>query len=61
MTDPRNIAHDEKVLHEKKHDHEELAPGLDERVQPGKKPHLHHEERSAANDEDDKTDLAGNA
>ena len=40
MTDPRNIAHDKKVQQEKKHRHEEIAPGADQTVQPGKKPHM---------------------
>ncbi|MEO7392072.1 MAG: hypothetical protein ABIU58_07840 [Ramlibacter sp.] len=40
MTDPRNIAHDKKVQQEKKHRHEEIAPGADHAVQPGKKPHM---------------------
>lgn len=41
MTDPRNIAHDKKVQQEKKHRHEELAPGATTHaVQPGRKPHL---------------------
>jgi len=40
MTDPRNVAHDKKVQQEKKHRHEEIAPGADETVQPGKKPHM---------------------
>ena len=40
MTDPRNIAHDKKVLQEKKHRGEEIAPGAEHAVQPGKKPHL---------------------
>ncbi len=40
MTDPRNVAHDKKVQQEKKHRHEEVAPGADETVQPGKKPHM---------------------
>ena len=43
MTDPRNVAHDKKVQQEKKHHGEEIAPGADETVQPGKKPHMHHE------------------
>ena len=38
MTDPRNIAHDKKVQQEKKHRHEEVAPGAEHAVQPGKKP-----------------------
>jgi hypothetical protein len=40
MTDPRNIAHDKKVQQEKKHRHEEIAPGAQHAVQPGKKPHM---------------------
>ena len=40
MTDPRNIAHDKKVQQEKKHRHEEVAPGAAHAVQPGKKPHM---------------------
>jgi hypothetical protein len=40
MTDPRNIAHDKKVAQEKKHNHEEVAPGAQHAVQPGKKPHM---------------------
>ena len=39
MTDPRNVAHDKKVLQEKKHRHEESAP-TEHAVQPGKKPHM---------------------
>ena len=40
MTDPRNIAHDKKVQQEKKHRGEEIVPGAEHAVQPGKKPHL---------------------
>jgi hypothetical protein len=40
MTDPRNVAHDKKVQQEKKHHHQEIAPGADQAVQPGKKPHM---------------------
>ena len=40
MTDPRNVAHDKKVQQEKKHRHEEIAPGAAQAVQPGKKPHM---------------------
>ncbi len=42
MTDPRNIAHDKKVQQEKKHKGEAVAPGADEKPQPGKKPHMEH-------------------
>ncbi|MFC5498923.1 hypothetical protein ACFPOE_15345 [Caenimonas terrae] len=40
MTDPRNIAHDKKVQQEKKHHHEEISPGAEHAVQPGRKPHM---------------------
>jgi hypothetical protein len=40
MTDPRNVAHDKKVQQEKKHRHEEIAPGATHAVQPGRKPHI---------------------
>ena len=40
MTDPRNVAHDKKVQQEKKHRHEEVKPGADQTVQPGKKPQM---------------------
>jgi len=42
MTDPRNIAHDKKVQQEKKHRHEEVAPGGDATPQPGKKTAMEH-------------------
>ena len=42
MTDPRNIAHDKKVQQEKKHRHEEIAPGADVTPQPGKKTPMEH-------------------
>jgi hypothetical protein len=40
VTDPRNVAHDKKVQQEKKHRHEEIAPGATHAVQPGRKPHI---------------------
>lgn len=40
MTDPRNVAHDKKVLQEKKHNGEEAFPGAEHAPQPGKKPHI---------------------
>ena len=42
MTDPRNIAHDKKVQKEKKHRHQEIAPGADSTPQPGKKTPMEH-------------------
>ena len=40
MADPRNIAHDKKVIDEKKHHGEPAVPDASETVQPGKKPTL---------------------
>ena len=40
MTYPRNIAHDKKVQQKKKYRGEEIAPGAEHAVRPGKKPHL---------------------
>ena len=42
MTDPRNIAHDKRVRQEKKNHGEALAPGADEKPQPGKKARMEH-------------------
>jgi hypothetical protein len=44
MTDPRNIAHDKKVQQEKKHHGEDIAPDAEHTPQPGKKPHIKHDE-----------------
>ncbi len=38
MSDPRNVAHDKKVSHEKKHESTEARPEDAPAVQPGKKP-----------------------
>lgn len=42
MSDPRNVAHDKKVIHEKKHHGEDPAAGSAETVQPGRKPAMEH-------------------
>ncbi|HEX9953296.1 MAG TPA: hypothetical protein VGB53_16110 [Rubricoccaceae bacterium] len=43
MSDPRNVAHDKKVMEEKKHHSEDPAEGAAETPQPGKKPaQIHH-------------------
>ena len=42
MSDPRNLAHDKKVIQEKKHHGENPAAGAAETVQPGKKPGMQH-------------------
>ncbi len=53
MTDPRNVAHDKKVQQEKKHRHEEIAPGATQTVQPGKKPHIAPKVEAELPDADD--------
>ncbi|OOG43031.1 hypothetical protein [Polaromonas sp. A23] len=50
MTDPRNIAHDKKVQQEKKHRGEEITPGAEHAVQPGKKPHMQPQADAPDND-----------
>ncbi len=52
MSDPRNVAHDKKVLHEKQKQGENLAKGAAHIPQPGKKtsreaPHGAHSESEA--------------
>ena len=42
MSDPRNVAHDKKVIDEKKERGEDPAPGAAETLQPGKKPEMQH-------------------
>ncbi len=59
MTDPRNIAHDKKVQTEKKHHHEEIAPGAEHTPQPGKKPHLR--EKTPTTDVADDAEESGGA
>ena len=48
MTDPRNVAHDKKVMEEKKHEGEELAEGAVNVPQPGKKPAQEKDDGEAA-------------
>ena len=42
MSDPRNVAHDKKVIQVKKHHGEDPSAGTVETVQPGRKPELQH-------------------
>jgi hypothetical protein len=42
MTDPRDIAHDKRVRHEKKKHGEDIAPDADKTPQLGKKTHKEH-------------------
>lgn len=53
MSDPRNIAHDKKVMEEKKHHGEDPAEGAAETPQPGKKPAQLHHESDTPDSEDD--------
>ena len=55
MTDPRNVAHDKKVLQEKKHHGEDVAANTEHTPQPGKKPHVKHDD---VNEETPSTDDA---
>ena len=48
MTDPRNVAHDKKVQQEKKHHGEAVAPDAEHAPQPGRKPHLKHDDEASA-------------
>lgn len=52
MSDPRNVAHDKKVIHEKQKHGEDLTAGAAHVPQPGKKtahqaPHGAHQETEA--------------
>ncbi len=52
MSDPRNVAHDKKIIHEKQKQGENLAKGAAHIPQPGKKtareaPHGAHTESEA--------------
>ncbi|CAN5329781.1 hypothetical protein BH09VER1_BH09VER1_49230 [soil metagenome] len=52
MSDPRNVAHDKKVIHEKQKHGEDLTAGAAHAPQPGKKtahaePHGAHRETEA--------------
>ncbi len=53
MSDPRNVAHDKKVMEEKKHHGEDPAEGAAETPQPGKKPPQIHHESDAPDDADE--------
>ncbi|MDO9405448.1 MAG: hypothetical protein Q7T87_15545 [Polaromonas sp.] len=55
MTDPRNVAHDKKVHHDKKHNGEEIAPGAEHVPQPGLKPAIKHEEKPETSSDQETT------
>ena len=65
MSDPRNVAHDKKVIQEKKHHGEEPVEGAAETTQPGKKPELvkhdKHEDPATARETaaEDKAEASG--
>ncbi len=50
MTDARNIAHDKKVMEEKKDDGEDLSKGTVNTPQPGKKPELEKDDEDKRDD-----------
>ena len=57
MSDPRNVAHDKTVAHNKDHAGKPLVADAAETVQPGKKPALKHhakDEKQAGVDGDAK-------
>lgn len=51
MSDPRNVAHDKKVMEEKKHHGEDPAEGAAIVPQPGKKPPQIHGDEAATSDD----------
>lgn len=48
MPDPRNVAHDKKVMDEKKHEGEDISEGTVNTPQPGKKPPLEKDDTEDA-------------
>jgi hypothetical protein len=59
MSDPRNVAHDKKVIHEKVKHGENLAKGAAHLPQPGKK--TAHEGAHGAHKETDLEEAGGHA
>ncbi len=57
MADPRNVAHDKKVMEEKKHDGEDISEGTVHVPQPGMKPQL--EKDDSADTKEQKNDADG--
>jgi hypothetical protein len=58
MSDPRNVAHDKKVIHEKQKQGENLAKGAAHLPQPGKK--TAHEGSHGAHKETEAEQAGGN-
>ena len=58
MSDPRNVAHDKKVIHEKQKQGENLAKGAAHIPQPGKK--TAHEAKHGAHNETEAEEAGGN-
>jgi len=52
MTDERNIAHDKKVMDEKKHEGEDIGEGTVHAPQPGKKPEMEKDDGTNASERD---------
>jgi hypothetical protein len=57
MSDPRNVAHDKKVIHEKQKQGEDLAKGAEHIPQPGKK--TAHAEAHGAHKETEAEEAGG--
>ena len=58
MSDPRNVAHDKKVISEKQHHGEDVSAGTEHTRQPGKKPE--HEKPHGAHKETEIEEAGGN-
>ncbi|MFN2454697.1 MAG: hypothetical protein ABR577_10810 [Pyrinomonadaceae bacterium] len=56
MADPRNVAHDKKVMEEKKHDGEDLHEGTVHAPQPGMKPLMEEHESDNVDEKKDETE-----
>jgi hypothetical protein len=59
MPDPRNIAHDKKVMDEKKHDGEDIDEGTVNAPQPGKKPAMEKDDDETTNESEPGADGGG--
>ena len=58
MPDPRNVAHDKTVQHDKKDQGKPAVADAAETVQPGKKPTLQHHAKDAKKVADDASESA---
>ncbi len=56
MADPRNVAHDKKVMEEKKHEGEDLHEGTVHVPQPGMKPLMEKDEGETTEEKKSETE-----